>query len=770
MSIKLKRSTTSQINKDHILEEGQVGLEYTGSTVGDSMDPPLIKIGNGKSTWENLKYFEGKQGPQGEKGDTGLAAGFGTPTATVDANTGTPSVTVTATGTNTAKVFNFAFKNLKGEKGSDADITWGNTYITNADEAPLGFSRISNDGTNNPFAFWCTLLTTGANDATGYRQQWAFPWGNAEVKDIYYRVKDNGSWFDWTKISDNGSAAAPSSTQRSIDWDNVSVENRSKYIDVENLAFWNGAYSDGGASNITRVHSGSPLIGITASGTNLRFTTADGSISSKTVNSIGIISGSALGSNGTTATPDAGKTYGIAAVTTSPYTYAKWISNLDCGLKTLYNGMIIKIMIPVAGNARGTCLSIDGGTTYHPVVYNTNTLISTHFGVGTALLLMYDNNISASVWNNSATASDIKGVWRVLNNYDANTWVANSASSAGYVAKGEGQANKVWKTDANGVPGWRNDADTKYTLSSFGLTATATELNYCDGVTSNIQTQLNAKAASSHTHSYLPLSGGNMTGNINIKSGSSNCTVLGQHTASASGDVPYGYIDLYHGASVVGNIYGGSNGLVIKPYTNNTGSLGTSNNHFKEAFIDSLTANQSSATDTYYRASQSYSSTKDGVTYSNDHGIYFGISGAGNRGIYDKKHGWMIRAGSITSSNSAGVSQDDGKFYFGTAAMASNTVIRGKAVMRIAGTRNTNININERNHALILVSNPFSLNTSLSASTMAFAYIDDTTPSSNLSNQNVFSSSQLTCVYSLTKAGVINLTGNFDHCDILLFD
>jgi hypothetical protein len=31
-------------------------------------------------------------------------------------------------------------------------------------------------------------------------------------------------------------------------------------------------------------------------------------------------------------------------------------------------------------------------------------------------------------------------------------------------------------------------------LSSFGVTATAAELNYVDGVTSNVQTQLNAKA------------------------------------------------------------------------------------------------------------------------------------------------------------------------------------------------------------------------------------------------------------------------------------
>lgn len=57
--------------------------------------------------------------PRGTKGDTGAAAGFGTPTATIDGNTGTPSVQVTASGSDTAKIFNFAFHNLKGADGRD---------------------------------------------------------------------------------------------------------------------------------------------------------------------------------------------------------------------------------------------------------------------------------------------------------------------------------------------------------------------------------------------------------------------------------------------------------------------------------------------------------------------------------------------------------------------------------------------------------------------------------------------------------------------------
>lgn len=92
--------------------------EYSGK-------PPIITddiwytwdadAGEYKSTGEPSR---GPAGPQGEKGDTGAAAGFGVPVITVDDTTGTPSATVEASGPDTAKVFTFAFSGIKGETGA----------------------------------------------------------------------------------------------------------------------------------------------------------------------------------------------------------------------------------------------------------------------------------------------------------------------------------------------------------------------------------------------------------------------------------------------------------------------------------------------------------------------------------------------------------------------------------------------------------------------------------------------------------------------------
>ena len=101
----------------------------------------------------------------------------------------------------------------------------------------------------------------------------------------------------------------------------------------------------------------------------------------------------------------------------------------------------------------------------------------------------------------------------------------------------------------SGVPYYK-DTNTTYTLSSFGVTATAaelnaldgitstvTELNYCDGVTSNIQTQLDGKASSSHNHSASNITSGTLEvarGGTGKATHTSNAVLTGNGTSAVN--------------------------------------------------------------------------------------------------------------------------------------------------------------------------------------------------------------------------------------------
>lgn len=96
------------------------------------------------------------------------------------------------------------------------------------------------------------------------------------------------------------------------------------------------------------------------------------------------------------------------------------------------------------------------------------------------------------------------------------------------------------------------DANSTYSLSSFGVTATATELNYMDGVTSNVQTQLNDKAASNHSHSTATTSAAGFLRQLN---GSTSNFLRGDGTwATPTAEVANDSVTLAKLASDVGTV------------------------------------------------------------------------------------------------------------------------------------------------------------------------------------------------------------------------
>lgn len=76
----------------------------------------------------------------------------------------------------------------------------------------------------------------------------------------------------------------------------------------------------------------------------------------------------------------------------------------------------------------------------------------------------------ANVYTNNLQATTINSVPLGSTPKFTDTWQENTCTQNGYVpAPTSSNANKVWKTDSSGEPGWRDDADTTYTGDS-GIT------------------------------------------------------------------------------------------------------------------------------------------------------------------------------------------------------------------------------------------------------------------------------------------------------------
>lgn len=176
-------------------------------------------------------------------------------------------------------------------------------------------------------------------------------------------------------------------------------------------------------------------------------------------------------------------TAGSTSETTPKYTPTKWTFNSGI---TVANGEVYFIKIPVAGGTYGVWCSLNNGTNYYPVAISSGKgRFTTHYAANTVIAITYESAGVCTCYplaGGDAT-SDVTGIFRVLNDYDANT--TYSAMSSSELTTGTVTTSRVVRSDYLKA-GINSLIDTKInaldvTTSGAGVSKTLTALSETDG-------------------------------------------------------------------------------------------------------------------------------------------------------------------------------------------------------------------------------------------------------------------------------------------------
>ena len=143
-------------------------------------------------------------------------------------------------------------------------------------------------------------------------------------------------------------------------------------------------------------------------------------------------------------------TVGYSGTTQTPnYMPSKWSFNK--GIATPSYGDTFTIQIPCAGFNTGVYMSLNNGTTYHPIVLNGTTRLTTHFSSGLTISVVYESGgTAASIWpvtggTSGSSGTSAAGVFRVLNFYDSNTTYSQMSSAE--LSAGTATTSRVMRAD-----------------------------------------------------------------------------------------------------------------------------------------------------------------------------------------------------------------------------------------------------------------------------------------------------------------------------------